>query len=643
MPPTDTLESYLAAGDYDQAAVASMGTTHYLSQLITQANAKQLAQSPVWHALLHYKKNFIGRLRSEVDSAEFFLSAQGSTVSQLELVATLAAFFSDKAIAPTKYSAQCRFPARFYWLNQQLKFDANRLSTEVCDDLQIYYQAMAPESLSVIFPSAHPNSPSSMFGHTLLRINKKDQTENTRMLAFSVNYAAQIDPEQDMLSYTVLGLTGGFMGKFMVLPYYLKLREYGQIENRDLWEYDLNISKQQLDFILRHTFELTPSYFDYYFFTENCSYHLLSLLDITHADQPMTDQFPGWTIPVDTLKLMRQRNLISGYRFFPSLARKINHRQQQLTGDEIALVLLAYENGFESVVEEMEQLESVQQVKILDLLTDYLRFRKIKDSEKKVSSKLNQAERQVLSYRSKLRIPSQTLNIDPPGVSPDRGHETARTGLTFGAANRINYIDLEWRPAYHDALDSSQGFLSNSALEFMKLKLRYFPEDNTAQLQQINILNIQSIEPRNQFFSSYSWHANVDWNKTLIDNQGAWRSIAKFNGGQGLSYRLSQKIDSVLYGFIDGTLLLGDGLVDNYSVLPGLFVGYTVEPIQGWRIQLLANYDKGIIGDKLTQTRVSLQQSFSINRSINIRLQADRQKFAGLTYNNFSIQAYVYF
>jgi len=633
----------LTTGDYDQAAAASIGTTHYLSELITQANAKQLAHSPVWHALLHYKKNVIGRLRSEVDSAEFFLSAEGSTVPQSELVATLAAFFSNKAITPTKYSAQCRFPARFYWLNKQLEFDANRLSTEVCDDLQKYYQAMAPESLSVIFPSAHPNSPSSMFGHTLLRINKKDQTENTRMLAFSVNYAAQIDPEQDMLSYTVLGLTGGFMGKFMVLPYYLKLREYGQIENRDLWEYDLNISKQQLDFILRHTFELTHSYFDYYFFTENCSYHLLSLLDITDADQPMTNEFPGWTIPVDTLKLMRQRNLISGYQFFPSLARKINHRQQQLTSDEIALVLLAHENGFESVVAEMEQLESIRQVKILDLLTDYLRFRKIKDSEKKVSSKLNQAERQVLSYRSKLRIPSQVLKIDPPGVSPDQGHETARVGLAFGAANKNNYIDLEWRPAYHDALDASQGFLSNSGLEFMKLKLRYSADDNTAQLQQINILNIQSIEPRNQFFSSYSWHANIDWSKTLVDNQGAWRSIAKLNGGQGLSYRLSKKIDSVLYGFIDATLLLGDSLVDNYSVLPGLFVGYTVEPIQGWRIQLLANYDKGVIGDKLTQARLSLQQSFSINRSVNIRLQADRQKFAGLSYNNFNIQAYFYF
>jgi len=37
------------------------------------------------------------------------------------------------------------------------------------------------------------------------------------------------------------------------MPYYLKVREYNDMENRDVWEYELNLSPEEIDRLLMHT------------------------------------------------------------------------------------------------------------------------------------------------------------------------------------------------------------------------------------------------------------------------------------------------------------------------------------------------------------------------------------------------------
>ena len=70
------------------------------------------------------------------------------------------------------------------------------------------------------------------------------------------------------------GVTGGFKGRFSIKPYYLKLREYGDIENRDIWEYQLGLSQEQIRFVLMHVWELQLTYFDYFFFKEAHKFYL---------------------------------------------------------------------------------------------------------------------------------------------------------------------------------------------------------------------------------------------------------------------------------------------------------------------------------------------------------------------------------
>ena len=244
--PDEALHALIATDQYDQAVkdIEHFPGSH-LHELITKARTQTLWNEPTWKKLLHYKKNLWGSYASQVDGVDFFNSATGKNNPQAEMEATLARFFSTAAVAPTKLPPQCRFIARYQWLKQKLDFDVSRMPGDTCAPFEELRAALRPEAITIIFPSAHPNSPSSMFGHTFARIDRQGQVRETRMLDFTINYAAQVDSQSSM-AYAIKGLTGGFEGRFNVLPYHLKLREYVQMENRDLWEYRLNLQGRAL-------------------------------------------------------------------------------------------------------------------------------------------------------------------------------------------------------------------------------------------------------------------------------------------------------------------------------------------------------------------------------------------------------------
>ncbi|MFR8206372.1 MAG: DUF4105 domain-containing protein [Alphaproteobacteria bacterium] len=54
---------------------------------------------------------------------------------------------------------------------------------------------------------------------------------------------------------------------------------HNNIENRDIWEYNLDFTPEELDFFVAHLWEVGHAQSKYYFFTRNCSYMLMETLD----------------------------------------------------------------------------------------------------------------------------------------------------------------------------------------------------------------------------------------------------------------------------------------------------------------------------------------------------------------------------
>ncbi len=101
----------------------------------------------------------------------------------------------------------------------------------------------------------------------------------------------------------------------------------------------MNFSQEQYHRLLRHAWELGNAYFDYYFFKENCAYHILSLLEVADPNLHLTDQFHFATIPADTIRLLtRQKELVQKITYRPARSTLLKRKREALTKEEAALV-----------------------------------------------------------------------------------------------------------------------------------------------------------------------------------------------------------------------------------------------------------------------------------------------------------------
>src|SRR5262249_53633592 len=146
------------------------------------------------------------------------------------------------------------------------------------------------------------------------------------LLDYGVDYSADVDTTNALL-YAFKGLTGLFPGTFHHYPYYYKVREYNDYESRDLWEYDLSLSPAQVAMLVAHIWELGSTYFDYYYLTENCSYHVLGALEAAAPELELLRHVKTPVIPVDTVKaLYENQGLVRDVRYRPSIRTQFRKR-----------------------------------------------------------------------------------------------------------------------------------------------------------------------------------------------------------------------------------------------------------------------------------------------------------------------------
>ncbi|HAU15905.1 MAG TPA: hypothetical protein DCS92_19455, partial [Gammaproteobacteria bacterium] len=108
-------------------------------------------------------------------------------------------------------------------------------------------------------------------------------------------------------------------------------KEYSRIENRDLWEYNLNLTPAETRTMISHLWELRDVIFDYYFFDENCSYRLLELLEVARPGTSLRDEFGARAIPIDTVRAVIDGGFVASVTYRPSVATQLEHDVNQLS------------------------------------------------------------------------------------------------------------------------------------------------------------------------------------------------------------------------------------------------------------------------------------------------------------------------
>ena len=511
---------------------------------------------------------------------------------------------------------QCVYPARTRWLKAQLNL--TDLPPAPCAEFTQWFKDVAPHSTVMIFPAAYLNSPSSMFGHTLLRIDQADvQSNNTALLSYAINFGAYIEGSDNSILYAWKGLAGGYPGLFALVPYQEKLSEYRSLENRDLWEYRLNLTPEETQRMVEHVWELKQIQFDYFFFDENCSYRLLELLQVARPGLQLTTQFPLTAIPTDTVKAVKEAGLVESIEYRPSRERELLDRAKALDPEEQQWVLQVSADQKQLQNPDFKALPSARQALIIDAAYRLERYR-----ANGLERDTDRSQRSFELLRAINQNPAPQLHVEKPEL-PENGHQSRTWQVGVGSRDDKAFGEYGLRMAYHDLNDNAPGFPLGAQIEILQLKLRQY-EGNHWQIQQLDLANIRSLTPRNDLLKPWSWQVGGGLERVL-GKHGDETLVSHVNGGAGGTWQLA---DEVL-GFALGTVRVEHN--NDFAAFVSPAAGFNTGVL--WR-NPIGNLSLEAKGDYFTNGEIrrtlSLNQQWELSRNLGLRLTAQRE-FSHLT------------
>lgn len=581
----------------------------YAAPNIDNQRVQQLANDPFWISLGHYEARKLGGWRSYVSDDKFFLAPDGAQHPDAELRTTVQALYAPANLGDKH--PQCVYPARTRWLKAQLNL--NDLPKVECAEFTQWFTDVAPHSTVMIFPAAYLNSPSSMFGHTLLRIDQADvQSNKTSLLSYAINFGAYIEGSDNSILYAWKGLAGGYPGLFALVPYQEKLSEYRSLENRDLWEYRLNLTPEETQRMVEHVWELKQIQFDYFFFDENCSYRLLELLQVARPGLQLTTQFPLTAIPTDTVKAVKEAGLVESIEYRPSRERELLDRAKVLDPEEQQWVLQVSADQTQLQKPAFKALPKERQALIIDAAYRLERYR-----ANGLERDTGRSQRSFELLRAINQNPAPTLQIDTPEL-PENGHESRTWQLGAGSRDDKAFAEYGLRMAYHDLNDNAPGFPLGAQIEILQLKLRQY-EGNKWQVQQLDLANIRSLTPRNALLKPWSWQVGGGLERVL-GKHGNERLVTHVNGGAGGTWQLGDN----LLGFALGTVRVEHN--NDFAAFVSPAAGYNTgvlwrNPVGNLSLETKADY----FTNGEVRRSLSLNQQWEISRNLGLRLTAQRE------------------
>jgi len=595
---------------------------------------RELSQSPQWLALLHYHPDTFSGLTSQADDDDFFLSPAGKHSPEAELEAMVSALRGPES---GRLPVVCRFPARTAWLRAQQAVPMEP-ATSQCEKFTEWRENLNARAVTLVFAASYLNSPSSMFGHTFLRLDPPIEggKEPDLLLAYTISYAADAGARDNELTFAYKGIFGGYPGITTTQPYYEKIRLYTDIENRDLWEYTLNLTPAEVDQLVAHAWEIQGINFDYYFFDENCAYRLLALLDVARPGTNLLGRVSTHAIPSDTVRWVVDEDLVESIHFRPSAASKLSYQIEQIPSDEQSLTYQLAHGAIDPDAPEIGNLLPSSRAAVLDAAYEYLRY--LSDSGMLARSEAAPRSHDLLVARSRIAGQPQPPEPPAPEIRDDQGHDTFRAGIAAGRQFDRDYVQLSLRPSYHDLLDPPAGYREGAQLQFLAADFRQYLDDPEFQLEKLTAIEIRSLTPRNRFFSPTSWQVGFGARRTLTEQQ---RPLTPYlDGGAGYSWK---PIDSLqLYAIGTADLEIDDDLGKGYDFAPGADLGllhqgnrFSFQAGLKSKYWLIASRDR--IDDAYLSTGLHLGRSYRISAS------AHRQQFFGRYDTSWQLGFFAYF
>ena len=531
----------------------------FLGVLFFTFSVSAVEVDDAWLALVHYQNRM-----SSIDTENFFLSKNGKNNPEEELQETIE-LFSKKDNADIK----CLFPARYLYLQKK---GLVKEKFPKCEEYEQFKNDLQAKDITLLFTDAYMNNPSSMFGHTLLRIDTK--RKGTQMLAHGINYGAFTGEEGGAL-YALKGLLGFYWGGLTVKPYYDVINAYNNIENRDIWELTLDFDAKEREFAVAHLWEIGQVMSRYYFFSRNCSYMLMEIIDAVRPELKLAKKFENHVIPLDSFKAVaNQKGLVKDINYRPSRQNKIKYRYKMMSDKQRKIYKKAIKSGDYNLGDE---LNDAQKADVWETAYQFVQYQWV--AKKLELQDYRKQSFDILRARSVYKNKSSIAELEK-GKSPLLSHKSKRLVVGVGEKNKDVFEKIELRPAYQSLTDNDYGLIRGAQINFLNSDWRYYNKYNKLVLQEFDVLNIRSISPIDAMFHPVSFQLDINverWQNPITENE---HYVGNFMIGGGGAFDVGDYLR--IFAFVNNRLGYAGGIPHNSYGALGVDVGALLS-LGNWR------------------------------------------------------------
>lgn len=562
---------------------------------------KAVAKHSQWQHLLFYKNG-----NAEVISPDFYLTdpntQSASNFSPYdELIATLKNAHDASVV--------CRYPARYLWLNQhlpELKVDLQR-----CPDLPDPNQ-----EISLILVSNYLKNPASSFGHVLVKTSAAmatgdpvtGQLSGEDLLNNSYNFGARIPPTDNGMMYAIKGLFGFYDAGFSEVEFFKHDAVYSKNEQRDMWEYVLDLKAFETQLLNYHLYEAKSARFDYYFIKQNCGYRTGEILELI-SDIKTTERLGPWYAPDYVFDQLLEYNtdannenntspLVASVRYLPSEQTQLRQKFLQLP------------KAIQAIINSVIRTENTAPLLTLDsddraLAIDFLILHRTYKISQNDTPQHQALKKQLLSQRFSLPASNELATlVIPDKPSPALSNKTSQTKVMLSEQKAQIGVSLFVKDPLNPYNDINKRF------EAVQVTLGYdFDEDKLA-LTDFVFLDMQQIEDLAQPLAGepkLSWQLKTGTRKDLFTGD---KHSPYGQAGIGAGVMLGKQV--LGYGMVNTTIHDQDSHLD-----VGVELGLRAKR-QGQAAELSYTTNKRDGRASISQTKLTVRQQLSKNNDARI-------------------------
>lgn len=498
-------------------------TDDEVDRLKEKAINKEIYKLPVWSALLHSENG-----HANISDPKFLLSHNNFSLAA-ELKQTIDFLYRGDP------SNVCRFPARYYWLRQNL--DIPELLLDFCPEVLEFRHKAPIDEISIVFASERVSQPASMLGHAFLKLSGKNDrgTEVSHAITFYTDINTYNLPKLLFDSVVI-----GKLGYFALSPYDEMQRRYVDEEQRNLWEYRLLLNDFQIELTQLHLLELKYTKLTYFFQKYNCATLLNFVVSLTGKSMPDN---AWWLTPKDLIKNAKHAGLINSTRIitpsrwlFRALATQVPLQAQRAIRQQI--IQGKVDNNFFQSGNETSfiQLELARAYNQYAYHTDELNNGVWTGNEEAISKIKGHSF-------TDMQLGSNDTN-NPINTPEDR-----QISLSTQNDNGEQSLMLTMLPVSHTLLDDNRGYAAESSLQLFSTSLKAPLYGGQLSLDRLVFFDMESLMPYDEFTGGKSsrFHIAIEPQKNAqLENSQAFTA----SGALGVANRVVPDVD--LFSFLGG-------------------------------------------------------------------------------------------